>query len=114
MTTVASQITSLTIVYSIIYSFADQKTSKLRFPGLCVGNAPGTGEFPAQMASNAENVFIWWRHHDYTFLHFAPKYFMSVFLAGKQLPRGSYVTKSSQDYTNREQGNSIALKTVRW
>ena len=25
--------------------------------------APGTGEFPAQMASNAENVSIWWRHH---------------------------------------------------
>ena len=23
-----------------------------------------TGEFPAQMASNAENVSIWWRHHD--------------------------------------------------
>ena len=22
----------------------------------------GTGEFPAQMASNAENVSIWWRH----------------------------------------------------
>ena len=22
-----------------------------------------TGEFPAQKASNAENVFIWWRHH---------------------------------------------------
>ena len=22
------------------------------------------GEFPAQMASNAENVSIWWRHHD--------------------------------------------------
>ena len=22
----------------------------------CVGNSPGTGEFPAQMASNAENV----------------------------------------------------------
>ena len=31
--------------------------------GLCVGNSPGTGEFPAQMASNAENVSIWWRHH---------------------------------------------------
>ena len=27
------------------------------------GNAPGTGEFPAQMASNVENVSIWWRHH---------------------------------------------------
>ena len=23
----------------------------------------GTSEFPAQTASNAENVFIWWRHH---------------------------------------------------
>ena len=22
------------------------------------------GEFPAQMASNAENASIWWRHHD--------------------------------------------------
>ena len=24
----------------------------------------GTGEFPAQMASKAENVSIWWRHHE--------------------------------------------------
>ena len=38
-------------------------TSKLRVTGLCVGNSPGTGEFPAQMASNAENISIWWRHH---------------------------------------------------
>ena len=41
-----------------------KKTSKLRVTGLCVGNSPGTGEFPAQMASYAENVSIWWRHHD--------------------------------------------------
>ena len=41
-----------------------KKTSKLRVTGLCAGNSPGTGEFPAQMASNAENVSIWWRHHD--------------------------------------------------
>ena len=40
------------------------KTSKLRVTGLCAGNSLGTGEFPAQMASNAENVFIWWRHHE--------------------------------------------------
>ena len=39
-----------------------KKTSKLRVTGLCVGNSPGTGEFPAQMASYAENVSIWWRH----------------------------------------------------
>ena len=40
-----------------------KKTSKLRVTGLCAGNSPMTGEFPAQMASNAENVSIWWRHH---------------------------------------------------
>ena len=40
-----------------------KKTSKLRVTGLCAGNSPGTGEFSAQMASNAENVSIWWRHH---------------------------------------------------
>ena len=28
-----------------------------------VGNSPLAGEFPAQMASNAENISIWWRHH---------------------------------------------------
>ena len=44
-----------------------KKTSKLRVTGLCVGNSPGTGEFPAQMASNAENVSIWWRHHVYSY-----------------------------------------------
>ena len=25
---------------------------------------PGTGEFPAQMGSNAETVSIWWRHRE--------------------------------------------------
>ena len=40
-----------------------KKTSKLRVTGLCAVNSLGTGEFPAQMASYAENVSIWWRHH---------------------------------------------------
>ena len=40
-----------------------QKTSKLRVTGLSEGNSPVTGEFPAQRASHAENVSIWWRHH---------------------------------------------------
>ena len=44
-----------------------KKTSELRVTGLCAGNSPVTGEFPAQMASNAENVSIWWRHHDFVF-----------------------------------------------
>ena len=42
-----------------------KKTSKLRVTGLCAGNSPGTGEFPAQIASNAENVSIWWRHRSW-------------------------------------------------
>ena len=64
MGTMASQITSLTIVYSTVYSGADEKkTSKLRVTGLCAGNSPGTGHFPAQMDSSTENVSIWWRHH---------------------------------------------------
>ena len=45
------------------------KTSKLRVTGLCAGNSPGTGEFLAQMASNAENVSIWWRHHPTMYHH---------------------------------------------
>ena len=40
-----------------------KKTPKLRVTGLCEGNLPVTGEFPAQRARNAENVSIWWRHH---------------------------------------------------
>ena len=42
-----------------------KKTSKLRVTCLCAGNSPETGKFPAQMASNAENVSIWWRHHEF-------------------------------------------------
>ena len=41
-----------------------KKTSKLRVTGLCAGYSPMSSEFPAQMASNAENVSIWWRHHE--------------------------------------------------
>ena len=64
MGAMVSQITSVSIVYSIVCSGTDQrKHQSLRVTGLCGGNSPGTGEFPAQKASNAENVSIWWRHH---------------------------------------------------
>ena len=46
-----------------LFRHRSKKTSKLRVTGLCAGNSPMAGEFPAQMASNAENVSIWWRHH---------------------------------------------------
>ena len=66
MSAMASQITSLTIVYSIVYSDADQRkhqsSASLAFVR---GNSPVTGEFPAQRTSNAENVSVWWHHHEY-------------------------------------------------
>ena len=60
MSAMASQITSLTIVCSTVYSVADQR--KLCVTGLCRGIPPVTGEFHSQRASNAENISIWWRH----------------------------------------------------
>ena len=51
-----------------LFTHRSKKTSKLQITGLCEGNSPVTGEFPAQRASNMENVSIWWRHHDSYFL----------------------------------------------
>ena len=45
-----------------LFGRRSKKTSKLRVTGLCAGNSPVAGEFPAQMVSNAENVSIWCRH----------------------------------------------------
>ena len=59
---VASQITSLTIVYSIIQVQIKENIKAPRHWPLCE-EFTGTGEFPAQMARNAENVSIWLRHH---------------------------------------------------
>ena len=47
-----------------LFRRTSKKTSKLCVTGLCEGNSPVTGEFPAQMASYVENVSIWWRHHE--------------------------------------------------
>ena len=49
-----------------LFGCRSKNISKLRVTGLCEGNSPVTGEFPAQMVSNAENVSIWWRHHVFT------------------------------------------------
>ena len=62
MGTIASQITSLTIVYSIVLVADQRKHQSSASPAF----VPGTGEFPAQMASYSENVSIWWRHHELT------------------------------------------------
>ena len=52
MSTMAFQITSVSIVYSTICSSPDRRKHQ------------SPGEYPAQRANNAKNVSIWWRHHD--------------------------------------------------
>ena len=63
-----------------------KKTSKLRVTGLCVGNLPVTGEFPTQRASNAENVSIWWRHHDLLYPGM-PLYLLLISLCRRSMSR---------------------------
>ena len=46
-----------------LFKRISKKTSRLHVTGLCARNSPVTGEFPAQRASNADNVSIWCRHH---------------------------------------------------
>ena len=54
---IASQITSLTIVYLTVYSDADKKkTPKLHVTDLYEGNSPVTSELPTQRPSNAEMI----------------------------------------------------------
>ena len=66
MSAMVSQITGVSIVYLTVYSGADhirhQSFASLAF--LSVGNSPVTGKFPAQRASNVENVSIWRRYHE--------------------------------------------------
>ena len=42
-----------------LFKRRSKKTSKRRVAGLCAGNLPVTGEFTAQMASNADFFSIW-------------------------------------------------------
>ena len=43
-----------------LFRHRSKKTSKLSITGVCEGNSPMTGKFPAQRASKAENASIWW------------------------------------------------------
>ena len=65
MTAMASQITSLTIVNSTVYSRRRSKKYQTSVSLAFVrGNSPVNGEFLAQRASNAVNVSIYWRRHE--------------------------------------------------
>ena len=64
MGVISSQITSLTIVYSIVFQVQiKEKIKASRHWPLC-GEFTDDRWIPRTMASNAENVLIWWRHHE--------------------------------------------------
>ena len=48
----------LDCLLNCLFRHRSKKTSNIT--GLCAGNSLGTSEFPAQKASNTENVSIWW------------------------------------------------------
>ena len=64
-----------------LFKWRSKKASKLRIIGLCEGNSPVTGEYPAQRASNAENVSIWRRHHAFQCIHWAGGIYMVPMVA---------------------------------
>ena len=57
----------LDYLLNCLFRRRSKKTSKIRVTGLCKGNSSVAVEFPAQRASDAENVSIWWRHHIFSF-----------------------------------------------
>ena len=63
MSVFASQITGVSIVYWTICSGADQRIHQSSASLAFVKRSTVAGEFPAQMANNAEKVSTWWRHH---------------------------------------------------
>ena len=77
-----------------LFSRRSKRTSKLRVTGLCAGNSPGTGEFPAQMASNAENVSISWRHHGFVVILFL------LMSTGSILGKGIHLKPEQTDQMN--------------
>ena len=64
MGTVASEITSLTIVYLTVYSGTDQRKHQ---SSASLAFVQGIRRSPVNSSpkklSNAENVSIWWRHN---------------------------------------------------
>ena len=60
MSVMASKSPGVSIVCSAVGAGANQRwhqsSASLAYP-------PVTGKFPAQKASNAENISIWWCHH---------------------------------------------------
>ena len=89
-----------------------KKTSKLHVTDRA-GNSLVSGELSAQMASNAENVSIWWRYHR-TVLHIASK----IYTSGNEVTpqnMGKQVARISQQRLHKnktEQSTNMCIISV--
>ena len=95
-----------------LFGRRSKKTSKFRVTGLCVGNSPGTGEFPAQMASNAENVSIWWRHH--VIFHTVLQWLSQNINQRLNLKQISYTSSSWAGWNSLNKKLKLKLKVLCW
>ena len=75
---------------------------------LC-GEFTGTGEFPAQRASNAENGSIWWRHHAICY-PFSFVYIWFRFISSS--PSLNLLTRRTVDYKRGEVRSIISSLTI--
>ena len=80
-----------------------EKTSKLRVTGLCEGNSLVTSEFPAQRASNTENVSIWWRHQVTDILY----------IGRPSRPRSTYNVHNHDTYSGDVGGHDLCTNHQR-
>ena len=87
MDVMASQITIVTQPF--IQAQIKENIKAPRRRPLC-WNSPVTGDFPVQMAGNAENVSIWWRHHDISQQSLLHNFLMTSSLYGNDVVLSSW------------------------
>ena len=98
-------------VLNRLFRRRSMNTSKLRVTGLCEGNSPGTGEFPAQMASNVENVSIWWRDHGYSRSNVGARDMHKVFHSN---PYSLWLSSKPSTAHLKQCAHCVVLVTVLW
>ena len=101
-------------LHNRLFRHRSKKTSKPHVPGLCMGNSPGTGEFPAQMASYVENFSIWRRIHDIDWLGYFTDIHMFYFVpVPVELFCSFSIILSVASYGCLKAGD-INLKGIKW
>ena len=97
----ANQITSLTIVYSTVDSGASQIKHQSS-----VSLAFIHGIHRWQGTNNAENVSIWWRHHDINFTGDAESTYMGVYRKNERAPPDNHHTNII--IMTRDEGHGVS------